>query len=222
LRKSLENQPEHVGAAACGFENRDALGQPSWTPPAIQETAGIIPNWLERIGAGNPLHPVAVAIRRSVYEKIGGYHTGLNYCADWEFYKRSATCYAWWFQPQVLACYREHAGNTTSAGLINGERFRNLAAAIELSRQYLPADRRDQITAAAKENYARLAISMAIKSLEKSNVEVALALIQAGVDLSASQEMLQEIVTLLGMPNAAPLRALLPGFFKMIHFQPTQ
>jgi len=39
-------------------------------------TPGILENWIMTMGVKNPLHPVAVVVRRSVHERLGGYCPG--------------------------------------------------------------------------------------------------------------------------------------------------
>jgi hypothetical protein len=220
FRAALEHQPESVGAACCAFENVDDAAQRRYSPGVLRHQPGIIENWLARIGAGNMLHPVAVVVRRSTYEAVGGYLPELNFCADWEFYKRSATRFAWWYEPKVLACYRQHAGNTTAAGLADGSQIRELGRAIEISRSYLPADVRDSITQSASDMYAVYSFNVAHKFLNESNLGAALTVIKAGLALSTSDPVLNELLKLLSQPSAGPLRPLLAEFFRRVEYHP--
>jgi len=141
LERALRDQPSTVGVACTSYVNTDAQGETTWTPPSLRSDAGLLADRLRTIGSRNPTHPVAVVVRRSVHEHVGGYYPPLKYCADWELYKRAATFYDWWYEPRALACYRAHGSNTTSAGLADGSQIQDIARAIELSQQYLPAER---------------------------------------------------------------------------------
>lgn len=210
LNRALREQPETVGAACCGYVNTDAQGTTTWVPQPIQPHAGLLPNWLHTMGSGNPTHPVAVVVRRSVHEHLGGYYPPLNYCADWEFYKRAATFYQWWYEPQTLACYRDHKANTTAAGLADGSQIRDIGRAIELSKQYLPESSRDEITAAAQDRYVSYAFGLAADYLQASNLEAALRVLNAGLELSRAPHVLRFLLSFLAQPEAEPLLIELP------------
>jgi len=58
------------------------------------------------IGGGS-----AVAVRRSVYEAVGGFDQTVAPAEDWEFYFRAARRYKVGFVPEILMKYRQHGGN---------------------------------------------------------------------------------------------------------------
>lgn len=210
LHRALRDQPGSVGAACCGYVNTDAHGSTTWTPPPLRHDSGLLPDWCRIMGSGNPTHPVAVVIRRSVYEHIGGYYPPLNYCADWELYKRAATFYQWWYEPQTLACYRDHAENTTSAGLADGSQIRDIGRAIELSKQYLPQDLREEVSILAQERYVSYAFGLAADYLQSSNTRAALRVLNAGLELSRSPRVLHFLLNFLAQPEAERLLSALP------------
>jgi protein O-GlcNAc transferase len=216
LQQALQDQPDTVGAACCAYVNTDEQGVTTWTPPPLRDGAGLLPDWVRTMGSGNPLHPVAVVVRRSVHEHLGGYYPPLNYCADWEFFKRAATFYQWWYEPKTLACYRDHSANTSSAGLADGSQIRDIGRAIELSRQYLPAESREAITVAAREKYVVYAFGLAAHYLQASNLKAGLSVLNAGLELSSAGPVLHYLLTFLAQPEAAPLLEELPGLFKTL------
>jgi glycosyltransferase involved in cell wall biosynthesis len=213
LQRALQEQPDSVGAACCGYVNTDAQGETTWTSPPFRPEAGVLSDWLRQMGSRNPTHPVAVVVRRSVHERVGGYYPPLNYCADWELYKRAATFYDWWYEPDTLACYREHGANTTSAGLADGSQIRDIGRAIELSKQYLPADCRDEISLAAQEIYIEYAFGLAVDYLQARHLTAALSVLNAGLELSRSPRTLHFLLSLLALPEAEPLLSALPELF---------
>lgn len=211
LQRALRDQPDTVGAACCGYVNTNAQGETTWTSPPFRSDSGLLPDWLRLMGSRNPTHPVAVVVRRSVHEHVGGYYPPLNYCADWELYKRAATFYQWWYEPATLACYRDHGANTTSAGLADGSQIRDIGRAIELSKQYLPEAFREEISAAAQANYIEYAFGLALDYLQASNLEAALRVLNAGLELSRSPRVLHYLLNFLAQPEAEPLLAALPN-----------
>jgi len=51
---------------------------------------------------------------REVYEHLGGFRADLGYTLDWEMWQRIGSKYPIWFEPEILAVYREHRGAETS------------------------------------------------------------------------------------------------------------
>jgi protein O-GlcNAc transferase len=216
FKKVLQGQPASVGAACCLYQNVSPDGQPSWRPPAIQPKAGILQDWMKRIGTANMLNPASVVVRREVYEHVGGYHLRMKYCADWEFYKRSAVFYDWWYEPTLLACYREHEENCTYEGLLSGEQVRQLGQAIEISHQYFPYLVRDQISATAREHYAIYSIWRALPFVKSGHVDVGVRLVQEGLKLSSSSKVLEELIRFLAETDVRPIRELFPKLSEMV------
>lgn len=217
FRQSLENQPSSTGIASCQIMQVDSEGRALGPRPLARPTPGIIEDWIMQIGVGNPVHPIGVVVRRSTYEHLGGYYLKLNYCGDWEFYKRAAAHYDWWFEPQMLAYYRMHTDSVTEEGRISGEQIRNLGHCIEVSEQYLPADKREQIVAASREAYAAYALRVAARSLDRGDPITAVRQIVAGLEISKTPKTLESLSKLLAQPSAGPLRELLPEFFRVVH-----
>ena len=52
-------------------------------------------------------------MKRSTYERLGGYRHDLPYVLDWEMWCRIAASGAWGFVPQPGAVYRTHQGSET-------------------------------------------------------------------------------------------------------------
>src|SRR5262249_33955099 len=137
---SLKDQPPKVGAACCRQTNVNQAGQEIAIQPILRPTSGILENFIAVMGVANPVHPIGTVIRRSTYEHLGGYYLKLNYCADWEFNKRAAVFYDWWYETRLMACYRHHLDNVTYGGRNSGEQIRNMGHCIEVSEAYIPAN----------------------------------------------------------------------------------
>lgn len=219
FRAALENQAASggsVGVACCRYVNTDAAGNRKWTSPLSRADAGLLSDWLSVIGVSNPTHPVAVVARRSVHERVGGYCPQLKYVGDWEFFRRSAIFFDWWYEPAVLACYREHEQAAGHQATRSAEMIDEFARAIEITEPYLPAERRAQLTVAAKQAYANFALLRAEQFLNASDPLTALRIMQAGLRLSTSPAVLQNLLRLLAHPAAQPFRELLPRFIARI------
>ena len=67
----------------------------------------------------------AVVMRRSLYEKVGGFRPGLPYSADCEMWARAIACGGGILSPSALACYRVHDYNASGSLLASGEWLRD-------------------------------------------------------------------------------------------------
>ena len=61
----------------------------------------------------NHLYPPGVVVRRSGYERVGGYSNVISYLPDWEMWTRLLEHLPGVFINQLLACYRQNPGNAT-------------------------------------------------------------------------------------------------------------
>jgi len=222
LQNELANQPANVGAACCLYVNVNPSNEVIWRPQPLQPTAGVLDRmaWLNTICVQNPLNPVAVAIKRSTYEQLGGYCLKFGYCGDWEFYQRSACHVDWFYEPTPLAVYRQHGQNESSKAMRTGQMVDEIRMAIEFTHPLLPPEHRDRITATALNQNALMALQNALNLLQANDTQAALAQVQAGLRLSASPQIIEQLVVLLAQPAALPFRAALPQFFGALQFNP--
>jgi protein O-GlcNAc transferase len=216
LRASLEKQGPAVGAACCRYVNTDEKGNRTWTAPITRPDAGALQDWLSVIAVSNPTHPVAVVVRRSTHERVGGYCPSLKSVGDWEFFRRSAIFFDWWYEPTILACYRDHEQAAGRQATRNAEMIDEFGNAIEIDEPYLPVERRAQLTAAARQAYGNFAILSAEQYLNAADPATALRIIQAGLRISSSEAVLQNVLRLLAHPAAKPFRELVPLFIARI------
>jgi protein O-GlcNAc transferase len=174
-----------------------------------QPQSGILQNWLSVVATDNPISPPAVVIRRSAYEQLGGFHGGFisSSAEDWELFKRVAVFYDWWFEPEVLACYRQHSESITYQDLSIRLRTADIHTNIEMTHEYMPMEVRDQITAIAKRTYALFALKRSLGMINSDDLDGALREIQAGLRISSEpivvNALFQEVLLQSG---AEPLR----------------
>ncbi|CAN5472680.1 hypothetical protein BH10PLA1_BH10PLA1_19990 [soil metagenome] len=222
LHQGLANLPDNVGAACCLYTNVNSAGEPIWSPPPLQPTAGVLDRlaWIGTLCVRNPLNPVAVAIKRSTYERLGGYCLKFSYCGDWEFYQRAACHVDWYYEPTPLAVYRQHEQNESSKAFRSAMVFDEIAMAIGITHNFLPPEHRDQVTAVAREQNALYALQTAMTFLERGDLQAALSLIQSGVRLATTQLVADQLAALLTQPAAMQCRQALPQFSATLKFNP--
>ena len=140
LRDGVERRAD-VGSAFCRAGGLDGDGRPTWLQRPEQPTAGVLDDdFIVRLVAKQRILTPAVVVRRAVYEEIGGYHTGLPYCADWDLYRRVALHGPVWYEPRLLARYRQHDRSATHRLQNAGADFADRIRALELGRSYLPPE----------------------------------------------------------------------------------
>ncbi|MDY6937917.1 MAG: tetratricopeptide repeat protein [Cyanobacteriota bacterium] len=206
LKQSLETCPDSVGAAFTGYKNIDDFGRVVFSQQVYGEDSGIHADWLEKIGTANLLNPCAVLIRRETHAHLGGYDPDNTYTPDWELYKRIATFYDWWYEGEILACYRQHSNNMTSELLISGAQASSIRLGIEISQRYLPIDRRDAITANARNHYFKYCLKHLSLPLKAGNIDGAFRLLKEALKINSSPEAVAQVFAWLNTEEAAPLR----------------
>ncbi len=194
LKASLATSPESVGAAFAGYENINESRQVVFSQQHdLENHRGIVADWILRIGVSCSLSPPSLVIRRAAYEKLGGYKLDLLYTCDWEFYKRVATFYDWWYEPGILAHYREQANSITVAENMNGSSGVAHRRAIEISASYLPPEHRAEITARSRAFHFRWCLNRANIPLEVGNFAGALCLIKEALKIDNSPEAISQL-----------------------------
>ena len=68
------------------------------------QTAGVIPDLVQRLAVFNHIMFPSIVLRRLAYEQLGGFHPALFHSADWDMWKRVAARYPVWYDPQPWRC----------------------------------------------------------------------------------------------------------------------
>ena len=168
-------QDQRIAAAFCRGAGIDETGSIKWDQEAERETPGILANFVAREAATNRIITPSVVIRRSVYEDIGGYHTGLPYCADWDMYKRVAIYGPVWYEPHCLAYWRQHATSATASLKTAANDLVDRRTSIELSKAYLPSNVEVATSNSALKSSLIWATDVLRESLIHENFSTALA-----------------------------------------------
>jgi tetratricopeptide (TPR) repeat protein/glycosyltransferase involved in cell wall biosynthesis len=207
LKASLENCSESVGAAFTGYENIDENREVVFSQEHdLGEYRGVVKDWVQRIGVSCPLSPPSVVIRRLAYEQLGGYKLDLPYTCDWEFYKRVAVFYDWWYEPGILAHYRQHSNSVTIAETMDGSCGAAHRRAIEMSQSYLPVEYCAAITAKSRVFHFEWCLKRAIIPLRFGNLEGVFQLIQEALKIDNSSEAIRKLFVWLTANELAPIR----------------
>ncbi len=186
-----------VGAAFCQHYFIDQNSQPFSASGLEQSVPGILENWIEKIAVYQRIQFAAIAVKREVYETLGGFNHAAESAADWEMWKRIAAYYPVWYEPQVLACFRLHNFSESSRLISSGKNIDDTFKSILISHEYLPGEWADYLSEMAKEHYALYAFNAASQMLESRSFDAALAQIKAGLRCSRSPIVMNDLMALL-------------------------
>jgi glycosyltransferase involved in cell wall biosynthesis len=179
-----------VGAAFCRFVAMDEEGRWTTVAPLEAEQDGVIEDWLERIAVGQRIQTPAMVVRRSIYERLGGFDDRVGDAEDWEMWTRIAAHAKVWHVGEPLALYRIRSSSLSRGTLRTGAHVANLRRVIELNREVLPPDRRDELTRTALEVTAVTALKRARRLLAAGDRAAARAQVREALRTSRSPAVL--------------------------------
>ena len=166
LQAAAHAHPE-VGAAFCRTINVDADGLWIDLSPLEARAPGVHPRLIDRLAVDNCIMFPSIAVRRSTYEMVGGFHPSLFHSADWDMWKRVALATSVWYEPTPLALYRLHAQSDTSSLMRTGANIADARHAIEIARTYLPENNREELTRRARLYHGLYAIEVAGQMVDR-------------------------------------------------------
>lgn len=152
IEKLFTRFPE-AGAAFTGFIFVDEQNERLYDNPVLLSEPGILQNWLIRIASSQLIQVPAMVVKRSVYEKLGGFY-GVHYGEDWEMWARIAASYPVAHSPERLARYRVHRDNITSRYFLTGQSMTDAIQVVNTIQNYLPSAQRAGAKRAAKKHLA--------------------------------------------------------------------
>lgn len=156
LRKGAEQSD--AGAIFCRYAVANSKEHWMGTSELHRESAGLLDDWHARITVQQLIQCPAIAVRRLVYEQLGGFLPQLRYTPDWEMWQRVASQFSFWFEPSILACYRVHPNSATSRMRLEAADVREVREVIDLTTAYHSPARGRLLAGKARLFYAELAI----------------------------------------------------------------
>jgi glycosyltransferase involved in cell wall biosynthesis len=134
LRKGAEES--HAGAIFCRHAITNSNGHWIQISELHRESPGVLDDWHAKITVQQLIQCAAIAVRRRVYEQLGGFLPNLHYAIDWEMWQRIASQFPVCFEPSILACYRLHGSSATSRLKLDAADVRDVRQMIELTATY--------------------------------------------------------------------------------------
>lgn len=187
-----------IGAAFCRYISIDEHGNWQTISPLEQPDSGLVPNWLEKIAAGQRTQPPAMVVRRDVYERLGGFDRRISrYGEDWEMWVRIAAQYPVWYEVEPLALYRVHKSSLTGNSIRTGENAQDLRRVIEINRSYLPEEYAEAWTNQARLTFALACLRRARRMLDARDYQGSLSQTREALKTKLSASVISQAVLLL-------------------------
>ena len=195
LQASLESLDD-VGAAFCRYTLVDEHEHRLWDSEPERPSSGTLAGFLEKIALSNRICCPAIVVRRSVYEKLGGFRLHLPYTADWEMWIRIAAHYPIWYEPATLAAWRIHSESATAALVRSVETIADERRVIEISRSWLPPNRAETISRKARELASLRALEAARGAFGKAEFKTGFGQLVGGLKCSVSPRVVKALFLL--------------------------
>ncbi len=160
LEQGFDSDPA-IGAAFCGWEIIDPSGTVTSAAEAEQPNAGLLEDALARLAAEQRIVTPSIAVRRTVWETLGGFDPRLQCAEDWEMWVRIAAHYPIWYEPRRLASYRRHERSNTGRHFADASELGYTLLAMKIFRPLLPRSRARAILSAARRAYSATALATA-------------------------------------------------------------
>jgi hypothetical protein len=189
LGRAFAADPQ-IGAAFCRWALIDDAGVTIEEAAAEQPQAGRLSDALARLAAEQRITTPSIAVRRPVWEALGGFDSRLQCAEDWEMWVRIAARYPIWYEPTLLASYRVRPASTTARHLRMAEELHYTARAIELFGPLLPQARRGFIKRAARSAYAASALRNASRYARRGDRAAVNANLKAALMFSTRPKVL--------------------------------
>jgi hypothetical protein len=155
-----------IGAAFCHNFWIDSEGGKTILPSRIkQDGCGIFDGWFDHVFIGLSFTCPSIVVKRAVYEQLGGFDTSFDYALDWDMWKRIASRFPLWHEPDALAGSRQHEQSTTRKLMRSGTNIAEIRRSIEISKSYLPVPLAAGMARRSENYYIEYAVTKAAKSL---------------------------------------------------------
>jgi hypothetical protein len=191
MRKGAEDSK--AGAIFCRHAVMNSQGHWLQLSELHRESPGLLDDWHAKITAQQLIQCAAIAVRRRVYEQLGGFLPHLRFVADWEMWQRIASQFPVCFEPSILACYRVHGSSATSRLRLDAADVRDVRKMIDLTATYHTPTRGRVLARKARLWYAGAAVFHARELLVKVGFAPACRQIIEALRLSHNRRVIREV-----------------------------
>jgi hypothetical protein len=143
-----------AGAAYCRHVYVDGRDRRLDVAPLEPLSSGILTEGARFLAAEQRIMTPCIVVRRSVYERLGGFDDRLACAEDWEMWVRVAAHFPVYYEERPLACYRLHGESNTGRNLRDGRSLDYTRLAIELFASHFEPAERGAVKRTAFSRYA--------------------------------------------------------------------
>jgi glycosyltransferase involved in cell wall biosynthesis len=165
IQRGFDADPA-VGAAFCRPTFIDAAGKELSVGREMQRHPGPIDDAVACLARQQQIMTPCIAVRRDVYEKLGGFDRRLKCSEDWEMWVRIASQFPVWYDPEPLALYRMHSHSNTGRHVRSAGDMAYTRMAIDIFESYLPRGVAGEVATSARRTYALSALDMGRRLLK--------------------------------------------------------
>ena len=210
LGGALEANPS-LGAAFCRNWLVDAAGERTALSAVERESAGVLDGWLDRIAVSNRVQCPAIAVRRDVYEELGGFRSDLCFTLDWEMWVRIAAHRDVHYEPEPLAAFRVHEGMESYRLCASGENMADLRRALAIVASHVPRERRGEVLRRSRRQCVAHALGWARRMLRGGHRAAALVQLREAIATDPSLRLDPRVWNLYRHSAQLWLRGVLAG-----------
>jgi glycosyltransferase involved in cell wall biosynthesis len=205
LGRGFDADPS-AGAAFCRTVFIDAHGKELSIGPVMQSSAGRLENAAVRLAREQHIMTPSIAVRRAVFEELGGFDRRLKCSEDWEMWIRIASHFPVWYEPQALALYRMHPQSNTGRHVRSAEDMAYTRMAIDIFKSYLPRELADDVAASARRTYSLSALETGRLLLGSGDWAGCLAQMSEAFRFDPSLKTIARMLRLVARPGGEIVR----------------
>jgi hypothetical protein len=138
--EALNKAAQGLNAAFTRYLHADTDGHWTSISPLVMKSPGEYTNFPVWTATWVPTQCVAVVVRRSTYERLGGYRKDIPYVLDWEMWCRIGAAGRWGYVPQAAAVYREHDGSESTRLRKAGRVHADILESGQIARSHFPRE----------------------------------------------------------------------------------
>jgi glycosyltransferase involved in cell wall biosynthesis len=177
--EALIKTVQGIDAAFARHLHADADGHWTSIGPLVSRNTGEFRDFDVWTATWVPMQCVAVVVKRSTYEKLGGYRNDIPYVLDWEMWCRIAASGRWGYVAHPGAVYREHDQSETTRLRKSGEAHQILLEGGQIARSHFSSELQTQTQLGFRNAFVNNVLGDAIALYVEGNLKDAARLLDS-------------------------------------------
>ena len=169
--EALIKTVQGIGAAFARYLRADADGHWISIVPLVRRNTGEFRDFDIWTATWVPTQCAAVVVKRSTYEKLGGYRNDIPYVLDWEMWCRIAASGRWGYVANPGAIYREHDQSETTRLRKSGEAHQVLLEGAQIARSHFSSELQTQTKVGFRNAFVNNVLGDAIALYVEGNLK---------------------------------------------------